>query len=378
MKILADENMPLVVKLFSQLGDVTLKHGRHITADDLVDVDVLLVRSITKVNENLLSKANKLTFVGTATAGFDHVDVDYLNSRNIDFTNAKGCNAISVGEYVLSGLLLWCQKYNLNPKDLTLGVIGAGCTGSEVIKRAQALGFSLKICDPIKQQSSSEFKDYVSFSEAIDADIVTFHVPLTKDCEYPTYHMLSKEILASANFKPKFIINASRGEVVDDEALLVKLQLNKDIHVIKDVWEGEPNINVRPLIDLVDIATPHIAGYAYEGKCRGTYMLYEYLAKKLNQPTISFSSLLKDCELSEITINSELSLDLIRRLVHLIYDVRRDDATFRLGFGAEGSFDALRKNYLERRELSSIKINATNLNDADKTKLANLGFSVNQ
>lgn len=376
MKILADENMPLAQALFSQFGEVTLKHGRKITADDLIDVDVLMVRSITKVNADLLAKAQKLRFVGTATAGFDHVDTKLLAAKGIAFTNAQGCNAASVGEYVLSSLLFWCEKYNLNPKELSLGVIGAGCTGSEVIKRAQALGFTLKICDPLKQaQDPKRCASYVSYAEALNADVVTFHVPLERTGPYATYHMLDDKLLSDPAFKPRFIINASRGEVIDDFALLEALKRNPELHLIKDVWEGEPTINCQELIRYADIATPHIAGYAFEGKCRGTYMLYEKLAQMCTAQPVEFASLLKAADITEVYLTEPLSLDLIRRLVHLVFDVRRDDAAFRLGFKDGQGFDALRKNYKERRELWSLKVTGAQTK-AEAELLKALGFSV--
>lgn len=374
MKILADENMPLAAKLFSQFGEVILKHGRKITADDLIDVDALMVRSITKVNAELLAKANRLCFVGTATAGFDHVDTRLLAQKQISFSNAQGCNKISVGEYVLSSLLFLAHKYDLKLEHMSLGVIGAGCTGSEVIKRAKALGLSLLICDPLLQASGDpKYSDYVTFEKALEADIISFHVPLVKGGDYPTYHLLNAQLLDSLN-TTKFIINASRGEVIDDLALTQALKHKSYLHLIKDVWEGEPNIAYPELIPLADIATPHIAGYAYEGKCRGTYMLYEKLCEITKQQAIPFNSLLKPSEVSEVQVRGEISLDLLRRLVNLVYDVRRDSDTFRRCYSDAASFDNMRKQYVERRELASLTIKGAS--KAEQAKLSDLGFSL--
>lgn len=377
MNILADENMPLTKVLFEKFGNVNLKHGRKITADDLIDIDVLLVRSITKVNKDLLSKANKLKFVGTATAGFDHIDTKALEEKGIAFSNAQGCNKISVGEYVLSSLLLLQQMFNLDFSKLTMAVIGAGCTGSEVIRRAKALGLNLLISDPpLKEEDSPKYSNYVNFKECLNADIISFHVPLIKDGSHPTYHMLNKELFEKYYKNgEKFIINASRGEVIDDLALNEALDKNPNLHLIKDVWEEEPSIKCKELIKKAIITTPHIAGYSYEGKCRGTFMLYEKLCQMENVKPIDFKTLLKKPQISEITIDEELNLDIIRRLVHLIYDVRRDSNTFRLNFNGDESFDALRKNYLERRELSSLLVNSSPKNSQI---LKDLGFSVKE
>jgi erythronate-4-phosphate dehydrogenase len=374
MKILADANMPLAQKLFNQFGEVILKQGRQICAEDLVDIDALMVRSITKVNNELLAKANKLKFVGTATAGFDHIDTSLLAKKNIAFSNAQGCNKISVGEYVLSALLFWQHKYNLDFSKMSIGVIGAGCTGSEVIKRAKALKLDVKICDPLlKDTLDPKYSSYVNLNDALSADIITFHVPLERGGKYPTYHLLNAELLNSFSGE-KFIINASRGEVIDDYALTQTLKQHDYLHLIKDVWEGEPNISNPELIKLADIATPHIAGYAYEGKCRGTFMLYEKLCNLFGQTPIAFNSLLKKADVCEITINSSINDDLLRRLVNIVYDVRRDNDIFKRCYSDGTSFDNMRKNYLERRELASLTIH--NATIEDQQKLIELGFNI--
>ncbi len=372
MNILADENMPLAKTLFSKFGTVRLIAGRKITPQDLVDVDALMIRSVTKVNAELLSQANKLRFIGTATAGFDHVDTTLCQQRGITFTNAQGCNKISVGEYVLSCLLYLSEKYALPLKDLSLGVIGAGCTGSEVIKRATALGMKVYVCDPLLQETGlPQYQHYVPFSEVVKADILSFHVPLVKESPYPTYHMLDQETLAT--FKNiKFIINASRGEVIDDKALLDTMQNNLQLRLCKDVWEGEPNIAVPELIPYADIASMHIAGYAYEAKCRGTYMLYEWLCQQIKQTPVPFANLLQPAMISDITV-TELNDDTLRKLVRLVYDVRRDNDNFRREYHGGESFDKLRKNYPIRRELSSLTVHTK----AEYMSLLQaLGFSV--
>ncbi|MGN1392905.1 MAG: 4-phosphoerythronate dehydrogenase [Succinivibrionaceae bacterium] len=381
MKILADENMPYAEYLFSQFGNVVLKHGRYIVPEDLIDVDILMVRSITKVNPKLLSKANKLCVVGTATAGFDHIDIDYLYKKGISYTNSQGCNKISVGEYVLSSLLFLGNKYHLDLSKLSIGIIGDGCTGSEVAKRCNALGMNILSCDPYREGCSTVGMQYVSFEETLKADILTFHVPLTVESDYPTYHMMSKNTLnafgvTATTAHPKFIINASRGEVISDLDLLDTLKSNPNVHLIKDVWEGEPNINCKELIKYADIATPHIAGYAYEAKCRGTYMLYEFLCNKFGQnDKISFASLLKQSPIRELTISDTFDQSVLRRIVNLVYDVNRDSEIFKTWFKDGESFDNMRKNYEERRELSSISIKGIT-NSLLAQKLHELGFFV--
>jgi erythronate-4-phosphate dehydrogenase len=377
MNILADENMPLAKELFSEFGNVILKPGRTITPSDLKDIDLLLIRSVTKVNEDLIKEANNLKFIGTATAGFDHVDTELLTKKNILFSNAQGCNKISVGEYVLSSIMYLTHKFDLNLQNMSIGIIGAGATGSEVIKRANTLGLKVVISDPpLKETNKPQYKEYCNFEECLKCDIVSFHVPLIKEGKHKTFHMLNKEMLDKYfSNNTKYLINASRGEVFDDLALVDTMKNNKNLHLVKDVWEDEPNILAKELINLALITTPHIAGYSYEGKCRGTYLLYLKLCEMLNHTPRAFSSLLKEPEISQITISdTELNYDLIRRIVHLVYDVRRDSDTFRLKFTTAESFDALRKNYRERRELSSLKVNCP---QSFKQKLTELGFNCN-
>ncbi len=263
MNILADSALPNAVEIFSRFGEVRLKPGREIIADDLTDIEVLIVRSVTKINAELLSHADKLRFVGTATAGFDHVDTGLLQSRGIGFSAAPGNNKASVGDYILSVLLVLAQRRGLKLPELSIGVVGCGNTGSEVIKKCTALGMKVLKCDPPRFKAGDASCN-ATLREALDCDITTLHVPLTKgEDEDATYHMLNYALLKS--LKPgKILINASRGPVVDNPALYEVLRHRPDLQVWLDVFEGEPEITCRGLLPLVAGATPHIAGYSYE------------------------------------------------------------------------------------------------------------------
>ena len=373
MKFLCDIALPNSVEVFSQYGEVALKNGRQINADDLVDVDVLIIRSITKVNEDLLSKANKLKFVGTATAGMDHIDTALLDKKGIAYSNAQGSNCESVGDYILSVLLVLAEKYNLSFEGKSIGIVGCGFVGSQVYNKAKALGLTIVKNDPPRFKTGDKTCN-ATLDEALACDIVTLHVPLIQDGEYKTLHLIDEQNLLK--LKPNAIfINASRGNVVDNEALSEFLEKRPDVKVWLDVFEGEPEINCKKLLSQVDGATAHIAGYSYESKRRANVMLAFTLAKvlKLEEPK---AYVMPKPEIESTTLGKveNLDLDLIRRLVFSVYDVRRDSLMFKNCFKNAKSFDAMRSNYRERRELSSLHL--LNVEDKFKEQLSLLGFSV--
>ncbi|MGG4609063.1 4-phosphoerythronate dehydrogenase PdxB [Providencia sp. Me31A] len=371
MKILVDENMPYAQALFSELGDVKAVPGRPIPEQELIDADALMVRSITKVNESLL-KNTPIKFVGTATAGFDHVDTAWLSTANIGFSSAPGCNAIAVVEYVISSLLFLAERDNFDLRDKTVGIVGVGNVGGRLAARLNAWGVKTLLCDPPRAAGGSS-ENFVSFNALLtQADVLTFHTPLNLSGEYQTFHLMNQTHLESLR-DGSILINASRGEVIDNQALLSVLQQGKDLSVVLDVWEPEPDLNTD-LLNLVDIATPHIAGYTLEGKARGTTQVYEAYCQFIGKSAqVSLSSLLPKPDINELTLNGKLTQSQLKRLVHLVYDVRRDDAKLRRVAGIKGEFDKLRKNYQERREWSSLNVTC---DDAEVvTQLNALGFS---
>lgn len=373
MKFLCDIALPNSVEVFSQYGEVALKNGRQINADDLVDVDVLIIRSITKVNEDLLSKANKLKFVGTATAGMDHMDTALLDKKGIAYSNAQGSNCESVGDYILSVLLVLAEKYNLSFEGKSIGIVGCGFVGSQVYNKAKALGLTIVKNDPPRFKTGDKTCN-ATLDEALACDIVTLHVPLIKDGEYKTLHLIDEQKLLK--LKPNAIfINASRGNVVDNEALSEFLEKRPNVKVWLDVFEGEPQINCKKLLSQVDGATAHIAGYSYESKRRANVMLANTLAHvlKLEKPK-AYQMPKPEIESTTLGKVENLDLDLIRRLVFSVYDVRRDSLMFKNCFKDAKSFDAMRSNYRERRELSSLHL--LNVEDKFKEQLSLLGFSV--
>lgn len=371
MKILVDENMPYARELFSRLGEVKAVAGRPVPVEALNDADALMVRSVTKVNEALLS-GKAIKFVGTATAGTDHVDQAWLQRAGIGFSAAPGCNAIAVVEYVFSALLMLAERDGFALRDRTVGIVGVGNVGGRLHKRLEALGIKTLLCDPPRADRGDE-GDFRPLDELVqEADILTFHTPLYKEGQYKTLHLADEALIR--RLKPgTILINACRGAVVDNAALLKRLQENQPLSVVLDVWEPEPDLNIE-LLKRVDIGTPHIAGYTLEGKARGTTQVFEAYSAFIGHPQqVALDTLLPAPEFGRITLHGPLDQATLKRLAHLVYDVRRDDAPLRKVAGIPGEFDKLRKNYLERREWSSLYVMCDDATAA--ALLCKLGFN---
>ncbi len=355
-KILADENIPYAREAFSNFGSVELVPGRDISNALLRPIDILVVRSVTKVNEQLLQGTN-VRFVGTATIGLDHIDTGYLQKMDIKYSNAPGCNADSVAEYIFAGLYNIASEGKFQLNNLSMGIIGFGNIGSRTARIAEAAGLKLYINDPpLQRKKGGSF--FCSYKEAARADIITFHVPLNIGGTDNTFHMLSSSQLSSFS-SDKIIMNASRGSVVSNEDLKTFLLRNKN-RVILDVWENEPVID-KELLKLVSLGTPHVAGYSLEGKVNGTIMVFN-----------AFNSFLREDkkwlpDLPEI-INPLIdypdsgSLEgSLNDLISGIYNIREDDKRLKEitvydKLKAGDYFDWLRKNYPIRREFSNYTV----------------------
>ncbi|MDU4997258.1 MAG: 4-phosphoerythronate dehydrogenase PdxB [Enterobacteriaceae bacterium] len=371
MKILVDENMPYAGDLFRRLGEVKAVPGRPIPAAELADADALMVRSVTKVNEALLS-GTPIKFVGTATAGTDHVDEQWLQQAGIGFSAAPGCNAIAVVEYVFSSLMLLAERDGFDLRDRTVGIVGVGNVGGRLQARLEAWGVRTLLCDPPRADRGDE-GDFLPLDALVrEADVLTFHTPLFKDGPYKSWHLADEEVIS--RLKPgAILINACRGPVVDNAALLRRLEAGQPLSVILDVWEPEPDLDVA-LLAKVDIGTAHIAGYTLEGKARGTTQVFEAFSDFIGKrQQVALDTLLPAPEFGRITLHGPLDQSILKRLIHLVYDVRRDDALLRKVAGIPGEFDKLRKNYLERREWSSLYVQCDD--DQAATLLQKLGFN---
>ncbi|MCH7965363.1 MAG: 4-phosphoerythronate dehydrogenase [Bacteroidetes bacterium] len=364
MKLVVDENITFAEEAFSQFGDVLLISGRQITNDILHHADALIVRSITNVDENLLQNTN-IKFVGTATIGTDHIDTIYLNENNMVFADAMGCNADSVAEYVFTALLKIAADNKLTLKNKSIGIIGVGNVGRRVLKYAEALGLKVYKNDPPKQRAG-EGNNYVSLEEALQADIITLHVPLNKTGIDKTFHLLDEKKLNEIR-NNTIIINSSRGAVIDNKALL-NIVDKKCFKVILDVWEGEPSVNTD-LLQKVIIGSAHISGYSLEGKVNGTKMIYDALCRFTNQPN-DWEPKLPSVENNIIDVSSaKIFEEKLHFIFKHIYNIETDDSEMREMIEMDNDsraahFDNLRKEYHLRREFNNYTI-LTDKNDKE-------------
>ncbi|MDP6524923.1 MAG: 4-phosphoerythronate dehydrogenase [Kiritimatiellia bacterium] len=382
MKIVCSSTMPFVEEAFSTLGETVVLEGREITADDVRDAELMAIRSTTKVNSKLLD-GSPVRFIGTATIGTDHLDIPYMEDNNIHWCYSPGCNANSVAEYITSALLWIAQKGQFRLRGKTLGVVGVGNVGSRVVSRGRTLGMQVLQNDPPRQRCEPENESlFVSMDHLLEeSDIVTMHVPLTRGGHDPTCQMAENEFMAS--MKPGAVfINAARGPILNSTALLAAMDNGTVEHAIIDTWEGEPEYRTD-LLDAIDIGTPHIAGYSFEGKVAGTMMVYEEACRFLGvEPSWNPEASMPPPEVPVIDVDcrgksfEEILWDIVRR----VYDIRRDDADMRKKTCLEARraehFDSLRKGYHMRREFRYTSVTLKNAPEGLANTVAALGFQV--
>jgi erythronate-4-phosphate dehydrogenase len=381
MLIAADENIPLLDSFFGDFGEVRRVSGRSMTAGDVRDADILLVRSVTRVNRELL-EGSRVRFVGTTTIGTDHVDLDWLEQQGIRFSAAPGCNANSVAEYVLSVLSLYAEKRGLTDwSQLSVGIVGVGNVGGELARKLERLGFDVRLCDPPRADLERSGPEFVSLGEAMTCDVVSLHTPLTREGDYPTFHMIGEQELDSLGAN-QLLINSGRGEVIDSAALQARLGRGDAPVVALDVWEQEPAIHPG-LVEQVWLATPHIAGYSLEGKVQGTEIIYQALSQFLGLPVRKKAGqFLPEPALSKLSFTSSAEEeDAIRIALRACYDPRRDDIRLRnamAGSAQERSaaFDRLRRDYPVRRECSSLKIQLKGTSKSLQDSFRAIGFKL--
>jgi erythronate-4-phosphate dehydrogenase len=321
--------------------------------EQLQDVDILLVRSVTRVDAALLDGC-PVKFVGTATSGFDHIDREYLDERGIAFAYAPGSNANSVVEYVLAAIAAVGDKLEQLLAGGVVGIVGYGFIGKAMAARLAALGIRYRIYDPWLEQNS--IPDAARLDAVLDCDVVTLHPQLVRQQPWPSYHLLGTAQLQ--RLRPDaLLINASRGSVVDNAALLEQIDFGQGLHTVLDVWEGEPDISTA-LLQRVTLGTAHIAGYSLDGKLLATRMLVEAMSASLQLPPLPTES--PAIKATALSVPAGLSdAGLVRSLVQSRYDIHRDDALLRQAMlvdqpsmGRGQRFDLLRKSYRERRELA--------------------------
>ena len=341
MKIFADKNVPFLEGAFEPYADVVYMRGEDISRDVLMDTDALIIRTRTKCNADLL-EGTKVSMIATATIGTDHIDLDYCRSKGIEVHNAEGCNAGGVMQYVFSALYGVAARKAIKLDDMTMGIVGVGHVGSMVEKMARYLGFKVLLCDPPRAAVEGDDKfcslDYL----LTNSQIVTMHVPLDDS----TRKMANETFFAMMPTGSIFI-NASRGEVVDEDALMMALP--KFGAVVIDTWDGEPDIN-EELVDMVDIATPHIAGYSYQGKLNGTAASVQAVARHFGITALyDFFPQTGDEDRSPVPLDLKgKTQGEVAAVFQYNYPIYTDDFRFRM---EPHNFEKLRTNYQYRREI---------------------------
>jgi len=371
MKIVADTNLYGVQTTFERIGELVLVPGRELNKSHLKDAEALLVRSITRVDADLL-EASSIKFVGTFTSGADHIDNTYLENKGIAFADAKGSNANAVVDYCFAALAYCIKMKSLVLEDCKVGIVGGGHVGGLFAEKLRRLNVEVLICDPPLQDSVTEpaLEKYCPIEAIMQCDVVSLHVPLTKDNEHATYGLLNFERLSTLP-QSALLINTCRGSVVDENALVELLNQRPDLTCIVDVWENEPVTN-SALVQKVDIATPHIAGYSMEAKRTAMVRIFEQIQKKFGLPVQSQTICEKD---KEVKITGKLKEDPWAIVLEL-FPLCSLSEKFKESHKHENiadAFDQLRRNMVGRREFNEIMLPGTNLTEMQRVVLQVLG-----
>jgi erythronate-4-phosphate dehydrogenase len=378
LTLVVDENIAEAPALLAPFGHLRLVSGRDMTARVVRDADALLVRSITRVDADLLADS-RVRFVGSATSGYDHVDRDWLARRGIAFHCAPGANANSVVEYVLAAIARCDDHLERLLQGGAVGIIGYGHVGSLLARRLRRLGIDCRCHDP--WLAPEALYRPASLAEVLACDVVTLHAALTRQSPYPSYHLLGAAEL-DALAPEALLINASRGGVVDNAALLAHLNRSSACAAVLDVWEHEPAVDPA-LLRRVRIGTAHIAGYSYDGKVAATRHLQQALAATLGCHLPDAASAVAERE--PLVAPPASGIALLRWALARHYDILADDRNLRAAVAAAASpadcaaaFDHLRRTYPRRRELAGTRVRIGPGRRADGDLLRGLGCIIEE
>ena len=374
MKIVCDDKIPFLRGTLEPFAEVVYLPGRQTTAEVVKDADALITRTRTACNEALL-KDSKVKVIATATIGFDHIDTAWCESNGIIWKNAPGCNSWSVKQYISSVLVSLARRHSLDLSTMTLGVVGVGNVGSKVAEAASLLGMKVLLNDPPRERREGPDK-FVSLDTLMEqSDIITLHVPLTKEGEDATWHLFDAERIARLR-TDQFLFNSSRGPVVDNKALKAALLAKSLRGAVLDVWEGEPELD-RELISLLEYSTPHIAGYSADGKANGTTMSVRTVASVLGLPLTDWtaSGVPAPAQPLEFTIDASgrTKQEVLTEAILYTYDVQKDTDALR---AAPELFEKLRGDYPVRREPTAFTLHLVNGTADEVRTLKELGFNI--
>lgn len=374
MKIVCDDKIPFLRGTLEPFAEVVYLPGKQTTAEVVKDADALITRTRTACNEALL-KDSKVKVIATATIGFDHIDTAWCESNGIIWKNAPGCNSWSVKQYVSSVLVSLARRHSLDLSSMTLGVVGVGNVGSKVAEAASLLGMKVLLNDPPRERREGSDK-FVSLDTLMEqSDIITLHVPLTKEGEDATWHLFDAERIARLR-TDQFLFNSSRGPVVDNKALKAALLAKSLKGAVLDVWEGEPELD-RELISLLEYSTPHIAGYSADGKANGTTMSVRTVASVLGLPLTDWtaSGVPAPAQPLEFTIDAagKTKQEVLTEAILYTYDVQKDTDALRAD---PELFEKLRGDYPVRREPTAFTLHLAGGTADEARTLNELGFNI--
>ena len=378
MKILADRAIPFLDPCFADLGEIIAVDGREIESGRVRDTDVLLVRTVTRVDEPLL-RGSRVRFVATPASGFDHVDVAYLAAAGIGFAHAPGCNARAVAEYAIAGLFALPRGIRRIPTGIRAGIVGLGHAGSALASLLDALDIPHLDCDPPLAEAGCT-GDWHELADLRDADLVSLHVPFTATGPHPTRGLIGEEFL-SAMPAGAMLVNMARGGIVEEQALRRRLERRDGTRCIVDTWENEPDIDVE-LLRNVDLGTPHVAGYSLDARLRASVAVARSLRQYLGLERGFYPPVLPAPPDPEISIGKDTGdVDAVRQAVLAACDIRGDAARLlrlaELETAARPAFFAdLRNNYAVRREFTSYTVRLPGPAERLERMLRGLGFGV--
>ncbi len=374
--IVADNKIPFLKGALEPFAEVRYLPASEITNASLRDVDALITRTRTNCNANLLD-GTAVKFIATATIGFDHIDDTYCREHSIKWVSAPGCNSSSVMQYIGSALLTIAKRKNLTLSDCTIGIVGVGNVGKKVARLATLFGMNVLCNDPPRMRMETNL-DFVSIDEIMSkSDIITFHVPLNKEGLDKTYHLADDNFFAKVK-KGTVLINTSRGSVVETHSLKKTIKIGTISSAVLDVWESEPNID-RELLAMVDIATPHIAGYSADGKANGTSMCVHAVSEffKLGVPTNWYPVVLlpEDSTSLAIDCKNKTYQENLYEAILPTYQIMNDDARLRT---SPETFEQQRSSYPIRREYPTYELKLNNPDGGAAAMFRNLGFTLKQ
>ena len=374
MKIVCDNKIPFLRGVLEPWAEVVYLPGKETTPEVVRDADAVITRTRTKCDAALLA-GSSVKVIATATIGYDHIDTAWCEGHGIVWRNAPGCNSWSVKQYIATVLCTLARRHGLELAGMTLGVVGVGNVGSKVAEVAALLGMRVLLCDPPRARREGGAA-FVSLDEIVaGSDIVTLHVPLSREGEDATWHLFDAARLASLR-PDQFLINSSRGPVVDNAALKAALQEKRLRGAVLDVWEGEPEPD-RALMDLLDVATPHIAGYSADGKANGTTASVRTVAEVLDLPLSDWrpTAIPAPPQPLDFTLDAagkRRQEVLAEALLHT-YDPLADDRALR---AHPECFEQLRGDYPVRREPTAFTLRLQGGTPELAETLSAIGFNV--